>query len=259
MENIEKIRAKISACDDEIIKILSKRMDCIDEIMEYKKETGMPILQPEYEGKKEIALFKKLKDNKYEDEIVNIFRYIVKNSKKYQAKNLFPYNITLIGFMGCGKSTIGKYLSHILEMEYLETDDFIEKREDMTINEIFQRRGEEYFRECETKVLRELQDKKGIIISCGGGIPLRKENVDLMKKNSKVILLKANAETTYDRVRYSNQRPLLNGNMNIEYIKDLMEKRFEKYEGIADIEIDTDNKPIHLIAEEVVSKLAKLD
>ena len=119
MDNIEKVRAKISMYDDEIIKILSKRMDCIDEIMEYKKEKGMPILQPEYEGKKEIALCKKLKDNKYQDEIMNIFRYVVKNAKKYQAKNLFPYNIMLIGFMGSGKSTIAKYLSHILEMQDL--------------------------------------------------------------------------------------------------------------------------------------------
>ena len=134
MDNIDKVRAKISMYDDEIIKILSKRMDCIDEIMEYKKEKGMPILQPEYEGKKEIALCKKLKDNKYQDEIMNIFRYVVKNAKKYQAKNLFPYNIMLIGFMGSGKSTIAKYLSHILEMQDLETDEFIVKREDMTIN-----------------------------------------------------------------------------------------------------------------------------
>ena len=108
MDNIEKVRAKISMYDDEIIKILSKRMDCIDEIMQYKKEKGLPILQPEYEGKKEVALCKKLKDNKYEDEIMNVFRYVVKNAKKYQAKNLFPYNIMLIGFMGCGKSTIAK-------------------------------------------------------------------------------------------------------------------------------------------------------
>ena len=82
MDNIDKVRAKISMYDDEIIKILSKRMDCIDEIMQYKKEKGLPILQPEYEGKKEVALCKKLKDNKYQDEIMNIFRYVVKNAKK---------------------------------------------------------------------------------------------------------------------------------------------------------------------------------
>ena len=222
MNSIEKVRAKISVCDDKIIKLLSERMDYIDEIIEYKKESGMPILQPEYEGKKEIALCKKLKDNKYEDEIINVFRYIVKNSKKYQAKVLFPYNIMLIGFMGCGKSTIADYLSHILEMEDLETDDFIVEREDMTINEIFQRKGEEYFRACENRALRELETREGIIISCGGGMPMVDENVELMKKNGKIVLLTASPETIYDRVKYSNQRPLLNGNMNVEYIKELM-------------------------------------
>ena len=251
MDNIDKVRAKISMYDDEIIKILSKRMDCIDEIMEYKKEKGMPILQPEYEGKKEIALCKKLKDNKYQDEIMNIFRYVVKNAKKYQAKNLFPYNIMLIGFMGSGKSTI-------LEMQDLETDEFIVKREDMTINEIFQRKGEEYFRRCENNALRELETRQGIIISCGGGMPMKDENVELMKKNGKIVLLTASPETIYERVKYSNERPLLNGNMNVEYIKDLMEKRKDRYESIADIVVDTNNKPIHVIAEEVVSKLATL-
>ena len=258
MDNIEKVRAKISMYDDEIIKILSKRMDCIDEIMEYKKEKGMPILQPEYEGKKEIALCKKLKDNKYQDEIMNIFRYVVKNAKKYQAKNLFPYNIMLIGFMGSGKSTIAKYLSHILEMQDLETDEFIVKREDMTINEIFQRKGEEYFRRCENNALRELETRQGIIISCGGGMPMKDENVELMKKNGKIVLLTASPETIYERVKYSNERPLLNGNMNVEYIKDLMEQRKDRYESIADIVVDTNNKPIHVIAEEVVSKLTTL-
>ena len=247
MDNIEKVRAKISMYDDEIIKILSKRMDCIDEIMEYKKEKGMPILQPEYEGKKEIALCKKLKDNKYQDEIMNIFRYVVKNAKKYQAKNLFPYNIMLIGFMGSGKSTIAKYLSHILEMQDLETDEFIVKREDMTINEIFQRKGEEYFRRCENNALRELETRQGIIISCGGGMPMKDENVELMKKNGKIVLLTASPETIFERVRYSNERPLLNGNMNVEYISNLMEKRRSRYESVADIVVNTDQKPIHAI------------
>ena len=79
-----------------------------------------------------------------------------------------------------------------------------------------------------------------------------------MKKNGKIVLLTASPETIYERVKYSNERPLLNGNMNVEYIKDLMEKRKDRYESIADIVVDTNNKPIHVIAEEVVSKLATL-
>ena len=96
------------------------------------------------------------------------------------------------------------------------------------------------------------------IISCGGGMPMRDENVELIKKNVKIVLLTASPETIYERVKYSNERPLLNGNMNVEYIKDLMEKRKDRYESIADIVVDTNNKPIHVIAEEAVSKLATL-
>ena len=143
-------------------------------------------------------------------------------------------------------------------MEDLETDEFIVKREDMTINEIFQRKGEDYFRNCETNALKELQTRQGIIISCGGGMPMREENVELMKQNGKIVLLTASPETVYNRVKYSNQRPLLNGNMNVEYISDFMAKRQGKYEAIADIVVNTDDKPIHVIAEEVVSKLATL-
>ena len=128
----------------------------------------------------------------------------------------------------------------------------------MTINEIFQRKGEDYFRTCETNALKELQTRQGIIISCGGGMPMRDENVDLMKQNGKIVLLTATPETVYNRVKYSNQRPLLNGNMNVEYISDLMAKRQDRYESIADIVVSTDDKPIHVIAEEVVSKLATL-
>ena len=87
---------------------------------------------------------------------------------------------------------------------------------------------------------------------------MKDENVELMKKNGKIVLLTASPETIFERVRYSNERPLLNGNMNVEYIKDLMEKRKDRYESIADIVVDTNNKPIHVIAEEVVSKLATL-
>lgn len=87
---------------------------------------------------------------------------------------------------------------------------------------------------------------------------MKDENVELMKKNGKIVLLTASPETIYERVKYSNERPLLNGNMNVEYIKDLMEKRKDRYESIADIVVDTNNKPIHVIAEEVVSKLTTL-
>ena len=110
MDRIEEIREKIGECDDIIIEQLAVRMSHIQEIISYKKATGIPILQPEQEKKQTDALAQKLGDNEFEEEILDIFKYIMKNSRRIQAKSLFDYNIFLIGFMGAGKSTIMKLL-----------------------------------------------------------------------------------------------------------------------------------------------------
>ena len=153
MNNIENIRQKISECDSKIIQILTERMKYIEDIISYKKQHGLPILQEEFEAQKEISLMKQVEDNKFQNEILDVFRYIVDNGKKIQAKNLFSYNIFLIGFMGVGKSTISSFLGHMLSMEEIVTDAHFVKMEGMTINEMFSRRGEEYFRQCETNTL----------------------------------------------------------------------------------------------------------
>ena len=88
---------------------------------------------------------------------------------------------------------------------------------------------------------------------------LREENVREMKKNGRVVLLTASPETIYERVKDSNDRPLLNGNNNVEYIAELMEKRREKYEAAADVVIRTDGKTVLQISEELLTKLAELD
>ena len=122
MDKIEAIREKIGECDDIIIEQLAVRMSYIQEIISYKKATGIPILQPEQEKKQTDALKNKLGDNEFEEEILDIFKYIMKNSRRIQAKSLFDYNIFLIGFMGAGKSTIAGELKDKLEMDRVEMD-----------------------------------------------------------------------------------------------------------------------------------------
>ena len=117
----------------------------------------------------------------------------------------------------------------------------------------------EYFRNLETNLLKELQTGESCIISCGGGVALRQENVVEMKKNGRVVLLTASPETIYERVKDSNDRPILEGNKNVEFIADMMEKRREKYEAAADVVVQTDNKTILQICEELISKLMELD
>lgn len=169
-------------------------------------------------------------------------------------KQLFNDNIVLIGFMGSGKSTISRELNTLFSMDVIEMDQVIADREGMSISEIFEVHGEEYFRNRETELLRELQSRKGVVISCGGGVPMREENVVEMKKNGKVILLTASPETILERVKNNHDRPLLENNKNVDFILELMEKRRQKYEAAADVIIRTDGKSAAEICEEIIQR-----
>ena len=259
MNDLEMYREQLALCDDKIIDALVERNAIVEKIMAYKEEYGMPILQPAQEAKQERRLKDKMEGCKYQDEIYDVFRRIVRNSKRIQARKLFSYNIVLIGFMGAGKSTVSDYLSTMFAMRIVEMDQVIAEREEMSIPDIFATYGEEYFREQETKLLIELQDKKNTLISCGGGAALRAENVAEMKKNGRVVLLTASPETVYERVKDSDDRPVLKENNNVEFIADLMENRREKYEAAADIVIQTDNKTVLQVCEELITKLMEMD
>ncbi|MDD2979113.1 MAG: shikimate kinase [Hespellia sp.] len=259
MNDLEMYREQLSLCDDKIIDALVERNSIVEKIMAYKEEYGMPILQPAQETKQTRRLEEKLVDNKYEKEIIDVFRRINHNSKRIQARNLFQYNIVLIGFMGAGKTTVSDYLSSCFAMDIVEMDQVIAEREEMSIPDIFATYGEEYFRNLETNLLIEMQSKQNTVISCGGGAALRERNVAEMKKNGKVVLLTANPETIYERVKDSDDRPVLEGNKNVPFIADLMEKRREKYEAAADVVIHTDNKTVTEICEELIKRLTEMD
>ena len=259
MNDLEMYRESLALCDDKIIDVLVERSKIVEKIMAYKEEYGMPILQPQQEAKQALRLEEKLNDNKYREEIKDIFECIRMNSKKIQARKLLDYNIVMIGFMGAGKSTVAEYLSTMFAMEVVEMDQEIVKEEGMSIPDIFATYGEEYFRDLETNLLIEMQEKKNVIISCGGGVAMRERNVAEMKKNGRVVLLTAHPQTILDRVKDSDDRPLLNGHKNVEYIEQLMEARREKYEAAADIVVDTDNKTVLQICEDLIQKLLEMD
>lgn len=164
-------------------------------------------------------------------------------------------NVYLIGFMGTGKSTIGKVLAERTGMRTVEMDEAIVELEGRSIADIFAQEGELYFRDVETGLLRSLCEEGGRIVSCGGGVPMREENVRLMKKGGLTVLLTAQPETIYERVKGSSDRPILNGNMNESYIRDLMEKRAGAYEAAADIQVATDGRSAEEICGEILQKL----
>ncbi len=164
-------------------------------------------------------------------------------------------NIFLIGFMGTGKSTIARELEKMLNTECMEMDEMIVERQGMSIPDIFEQYGEDYFRDAESELLIDLKKKENVIVSCGGGVVVRQENIGYMKESGTIILLSATPQTVYERVKNNRNRPILNGNMNVEYIAGLMEKRREKYEEAADITIITDNKNVEEICKEIIKSL----
>lgn len=164
-------------------------------------------------------------------------------------------NIFLIGFMGAGKSTIARCLHSHHGMEWLEMDKEIEKSEGMPISEIFRRKGEEYFRELETGLLLSLESRSNMVVSCGGGVPLRSCNVEAMKRSGIVVFLTARPETILERVKDSHDRPLLEGHKDVEYIAGLLSKRLERYQAAADVQIATDGRRTAEIAEEICALL----
>ena len=161
--------------------------------------------------------------------------------------------------MGAGKTSISEYLKTLFAMDVIEMDQIIAEREGMSIPDIFEVHGEQYFRDLETNLLIEMQARKNVVISCGGGTPLRECNVVEMKKNGRVVLLTASPETIFDRVKDSHDRPVIENNKNVPFIADLMKKRRAKYEAAADIVINTDGKSIIEVCEELVQKLLAMD
>lgn len=165
-------------------------------------------------------------------------------------------NVFLIGFMGVGKSTVAKALEEKLKAQVREMDQLIAEGRGMSIPEIFEKYGEFYFRNLESNCLIELSKKTSLIVSCGGGIVKRPENVDIMRDKGHLVLLTADPKTIYERVKDSNDRPLLNNNMNVDHITKLMKEREKAYLDAADITISTDGKTVDEICDELISRIS---
>ena len=257
MNQLEVLRESLGQCDEIILDALLMRNRIVEDIMAYKEANDLPILQPEQEARQREWLERRMEGRRHKNEVSAVFEEITRNSK--MIRKLFDYNIVLIGFMGAGKSTISDFLRTVFAMEIVEMDQIIAERQGMSISDIFETYGEEYFRDLETNLLIEMQSKSNVVISCGGGVPMRERNVVEMKKNGRVVLLTAKPETILNRVKDNHDRPLLEGNKNVSFIGDLMEKRREKYQAAADIVIETDGKDKLEICEELVHRLRALD
>jgi len=168
-------------------------------------------------------------------------------------KRLMP-NIALIGFMGTGKSVVGKILSENLDREFIDLDEEIVKDAGISIPEIFEKYGEREFRRMEKEVVKRFFGKKNLVVSCGGGAILDDENVKTMKENSAVVLLKASPEKIDERLKEDKSRPLLNQKEKIKKIEEILNARKERYSSASDYSIDTDE----LSPREIAGKIIKM-
>ncbi|MCM8786703.1 MAG: shikimate kinase [Candidatus Omnitrophica bacterium] len=162
-------------------------------------------------------------------------------------------NIYLVGFMGTGKTTVGKFLAERIKKKFVEMDEEIEKKEGKKIVDIFKEKGEPYFRKLEKELLKELAKQSDLVVSCGGGLICDEENLEILKKSGLVINLLASPETIYERTRHSLDRPLLNVSKPLDRIKELLKKRRPFYRQ-AHYSIKTDT----ITADEVVEKIIKI-
>lgn len=167
-------------------------------------------------------------------------------------------NIILIGFMGCGKTTVGIRLSYRLHRLLEDTDKLIEHQQKRSISDIFATSGEEAFRAMETECLKELLVKKGKrIISVGGGLAVREENRQLLKQLGTVVYLKASADTIYERLQSDTSRPLLQTENPRAKIKELLLQREGAYEQACDMIVEVDHLTLEEAADAVLKKVRK--
>ncbi|SFL48690.1 shikimate kinase [Paenibacillus sp. 1_12] len=159
-------------------------------------------------------------------------------------------NVVLIGFMGSGKSTVGKALAERLGWEFVDTDQRIEERQGMTISDMFGTLGETAFRLAESETLDFVLEQSSQVISTGGGAVLAERNRQSMRKDGYVVALKASVETIIERVRHDQSRPLVQGDVE-ERVHTLLETRRNAYD-FADLIIDTTGASV----EEIVERIA---
>lgn len=164
-------------------------------------------------------------------------------------------NLILIGFMGCGKTTVGQQLAKRLSYSFLDTDKYIEEKLGRTVGRIFEEEGEEFFRRLETETIKELTGNLDrTVISVGGGLPVRPGNAEALKKLGTVIYLEASKEVLAERLKNDTTRPLLSGKDGLIKMELLYDQRLPFYEAAADFKIVTGNKNLQEVINSILER-----
>ena len=161
------------------------------------------------------------------------------------------HNLALIGFMGTGKSSVGRLVAETLHYTFLDTDRVIEARAGKSIGDIFEQQGEAAFRELERRIVEELTRRKRTVISTGGGLPINEANLASLKTHALVVCLWASPEKIFERVGDHRHRPLLNEAEPLEKIRRLLFERGPYYRQ-ADVLMNTDFRALREVAGQVI-------
>lgn len=161
-------------------------------------------------------------------------------------------NVILIGFMGCGKSSVARVLAELLHYSWCDTDDLIEKREKKSISDIFREQGEAEFRKMETQLLKDMAGATvKTVISVGGGLPMTKDNHAVLRSLGKIFYLEVSVDTVLKRLAGDTSRPLLSGGDAREKVTSLLAARNPVYKELADKIVCVNDKEVVKIAEEI--------
>jgi shikimate kinase len=160
-------------------------------------------------------------------------------------------NIALIGFMGTGKTSVGRLVAEHLRFDYLDTDDLIQTQTGRTITDIFAKDGEPAFRALEEKIVGELASHTKTVVSTGGGLPVNPKNLASLKSHALVVSLWSSPEKIWERVRHQSHRPLLHDENPQSKIRELLAAR-EPFYKQADVLLNTDVRSVREVAQQVV-------
>ncbi|MCM8775883.1 MAG: shikimate kinase [Candidatus Omnitrophica bacterium] len=167
-------------------------------------------------------------------------------------------NIYLTGMMGSGKSVTGKRLARLLGFGFIDLDGCIEQKTRSSISDIFETKGEAYFREIETECLEEVSKLSSQVVATGGGILLRASNIEGMRRSGIIVYLRTSMADLLRRLKEKDNRPLLkNGNLE-ENLNRIWRERRALYESICDFEVDTNGETADSVAQKIYQKLETL-
>ncbi len=238
--NLDEIRLNIDKINEEMLKLFKQRMELSRQVVLYKSENKIPILNKQRE-QEIIARY-----SEGDPFTAQFFEYLMQISRNWQTKIRLSKNIILIGMMGSGKTTIGRLLAKKLVLPLIDTDDEIEKEANMSINDIFKKQGEEAFRLLESLKIKEASEKPPAIISTGGGVILNDKNMKILKEKGIIFFLNRSVKAIEADIELKS-RPLLQ--KGVDMVSKIYKERLLLYQKYADYEIKGGKTPEIITAE----------